>query len=105
MSNHIENSPEGRQSQIQAVENLLNAIRKHGSKDDPEIRKAERSLENVKDELAEKQPDPKRVIGWLETAKYGLKALGLVKEVKDAAMAAYLTRACPRSPDFAMKVA
>src|SRR5262249_16885518 len=87
---HIENTAEGRQTQIQAIENLLAAINKYRSKDEADVSKSVRSLENAKVELAEKQPDPKRVIGWLETAKYGLKGLGLVKEVKDAAVAAYL---------------
>jgi hypothetical protein len=87
----VGSTPEERQTQIQALENLLAALHKQATESGkPVPSEVIRPLENVKEELAEEKPDPKRVIGWLENAKYGLKALGLVRDVKDAAVAAYI---------------
>jgi hypothetical protein len=87
----VGSTPESRKDQRDALESLLAALNKQtaesGKPVPPEII---RPLENVKEELCEEKPDPKRVIKWLETAKDGLKALRLVGEVKDAAVAAYI---------------
>ena len=93
---HIANSFNGRETQIRALSNLWAALyeeTKKLAKESPDHKEYSKAMDHVskaQKELEEEDPpDPTRIHRWLETAKYALKALGLTKEVKDAAIAAW----------------
>jgi len=80
----VGSTPEEREKQVAALESLKQAIQDHA-----QAKIYVRPLENVQEELKEERPDPQRIAKWLETAKHGLKALALTKEVYDAALVTY----------------
>jgi hypothetical protein len=65
-------------------------LEEHGAAAVAGCPEADKALRKVVDELQdEEHPDPTRIHRWLETAKYSMKALGLTKEVAEAAKAAW----------------
>lgn len=88
---YIANSFNELKQQISAVTQLERALASEMARRNPEgdalaqAQEAEKCLRKAREELEdEKEPDPKRVLTWLEQAKYALKAFGLTKEIIDA---------------------
>lgn len=88
---HIANSHNELKVQVNAIREVEAALAAAIAQRKPEgegltkANEAEKSLRKVREELEdEKQPDPNRVLKWLEQAKYALKAFGLTKEIIEA---------------------
>ena len=73
-----------RQERIAALDDVLSKLRNTADKTEG-AEKLERSLANVRDELAEEaQPSPSVVQKWMETAKHSLKTASLGYEATEA---------------------
>jgi hypothetical protein len=73
-------TPEDRQKQIKILETLKAILAKT-----PKTEDLADQVTNAQVELKKNNPDPARFAKILEQVKFGVKAFGLVKEIKDAA--------------------
>jgi len=85
---HIADSFNELKEQVEAVSQLERVLASEISRRNPTggalagAQEAEKCLRKVREELEEeKEPDPNRVLKWLEQTKYALKAFGLTKEI------------------------
>ena len=83
-----------RTKQVEALTRLRMALHEEEKKADseakPKISEVAHSVQQAETEMKEQDsPEPRRIHKWLETAKYSIKALGLTKEVADAAKAVW----------------
>jgi hypothetical protein len=91
---HIANSFNERTEQVEALSGFWMALHHEREKAEGEAKEklceAIDYVRKAEEELKEQDPpEPKRIHKWLETAKYSIKALGLTKEVADAAKAVW----------------